>query len=211
MKKFLSEGIALLAICAPFFATEVEASVLLDKSDQMVLVRAEETLAKVSFYEKNNKGHWIEKWQTSGYVGRNGITTDKHEGDGKTPIGIYDFGLAFGIEKNPGAKIPYKELDEKDVWIDDINSKYYNQYVKNDIADKDWSSEESLYEYKESYAYVLAINYNTQPIVKGAGSAIFLHVETNEPTAGCVSIPKEYMKKLLQSLKPGTKIIITRY
>lgn len=211
MKKVLSEEIALFAICASFFATEVEAGTLLDKSDQIVLVRAKETLAKVGFYEKNNKSHWLEKWQTSGYIGRNGLTTDKHEGDGKTPIGVYDLGLAFGVEKNPGTKIPYKELDEKDVWVDDINSKYYNRYVRSDIADKDWISEEHLCNYKESYTYAIVIEYNTQPIVRGAGSAVFLHVETKEPTAGCVSIPKKYMKKFLQLLKPGAKIIITRY
>ena len=158
MKKVLSEEIALFAICASFFATEVEAGTLLDKSDQIVLVRAKETRAKVGFYEKNNKSHWIEKWQTSGYIGRNGLTTDKHEGDGKTPIGVYDLGLAFGVEKNPGTKIPYKELDEKDVWVDDINSKYYNRYVRSDIADKDWISEEHLCNYKESYTYAIVIN-----------------------------------------------------
>ena len=63
MKKVLSEEIALFAICASFFATEVEAGTLLDKSDQIVLVRAKETLAKVGFYEKNNKSHWRLHWK----------------------------------------------------------------------------------------------------------------------------------------------------
>ncbi|MFN8605570.1 MAG: hypothetical protein U0Z74_05910 [Romboutsia timonensis] len=40
-----------------------------------------------------------------GYVGQNGITNNKKEGDRKTPSGIYGFDIAFGLAENPGTNI----------------------------------------------------------------------------------------------------------
>ena len=42
----------------------------------------------------------------------------------------------------------------------------------------------------------------------GNGSAIFLHCSDNNPTAGCISIPKEKMEELLRKIKAGAIIFI---
>ena len=61
-----------------------------------------------------------------------------------------------------------------------------------------------------AYKYVAVVEYNTANIVKGAGSAIFLHCSKGRPTAGCVSVSEESMVKILGLIKPGTRIAIAR-
>ena len=61
--------------------------------------------ADISYYKKEN-GNWELKWTEKGYVGRNGITDNKKEGDGATPSGVYSFDLAFGLLDDPGSELP---------------------------------------------------------------------------------------------------------
>ena len=67
--------------------------------------------ANVSLYEKGNNSIWVKKISTNGYVGKNGITDNKKEGDGKTPTGLYDLGTAFGVASNPGTKLSYRKFN----------------------------------------------------------------------------------------------------
>jgi len=105
--------------------------------------------------------------------------------------------------------MPYLQVDETHHWVDDPNSKYYNQWVEiNKIKDKDWKSAEHLASYPKAYKYAAVINYNTTNIVKGKGSAIFLHTSTNGPTAGCVSVPESSMVSILKELNSNARIVI---
>ena len=54
-------------------------------------------------------------------------------------------------------KIEYKNIDEYLYWVDDINSKYYNQLVDSRNINKDWKSAEHLIEYPNEYEYVIEI------------------------------------------------------
>jgi L,D-peptidoglycan transpeptidase YkuD (ErfK/YbiS/YcfS/YnhG family) len=60
------------------------------------------------------------------------------------------------------------------------------------------------------YDALVVIGYNMEPIVPGAGSAIFLHIATPDfaPTAGCVAVQKEVLLGLLPRLGPGSQITI---
>jgi L,D-peptidoglycan transpeptidase YkuD (ErfK/YbiS/YcfS/YnhG family) len=60
------------------------------------------------------------------------------------------------------------------------------------------------------YDVLVVIGYNTDPVVPGAGSAIFLHVATPDlaPTAGCVAVNKEILLGLIPLLGPGSTITI---
>lgn len=57
--------------------------------------------ATVTLYE-NDGNFWKQVLTTDeAFVGRNGTTSDKHEGDGCTPRGIYTLGQAFGVAGRP--------------------------------------------------------------------------------------------------------------
>ena len=62
------------------------------------------------------------------------------------------------------------------------------------------------------YKYGIVIEYNTDPVIKGNGSAIFLHIWKNEsiPTAGCVAVSEENLIKIIEWLDPvASPLIIT--
>jgi L,D-peptidoglycan transpeptidase YkuD (ErfK/YbiS/YcfS/YnhG family) len=59
-----------------------------------------------------------------------------------------------------------------------------------------------------AYDYAAVIAYNTAR-VPGRGSAIFLHVGTGGPTAGCVSLPEAELIKVLRWLRPADDPAIT--
>lgn len=144
-------------------------------------------------------------------IGKNGATKSKQEGDGKTPIGIFELGIIFGThersEINLDKSIKYIKVTPNLYWVDDVNSIYYNQLVDNARTAKAWSSAEHLIEYPVQYEYAVEIKSNPENI-PGKGSAIFLHCSNGKSTAGCVALMKEDVIKLLSKLDKNSKIII---
>ena len=84
---------------------------------------------------------------------------------------------------------------------------YYNKLVDASQTGIQWSSAEHLIEYAKAYKYALALDFN-KACIPGMGSAIFLHCNTSNATAGCISIPEDNMVYILKNLKSDAKIII---
>lgn len=147
--------------------------------------------------------------ETKAYIGRNGATIKKREGDGKTPLGEFEFGII--LSKHPEIRnkngIKCVQINKNMYWVDNPNSRYYNKLVNILEVDKDWNSAEHLIDYPIQYEYLIEIKTNPSNI-KGKGSAIFLHCTNNLATAGCVAIEKESMKKIIENLDNNTKIEI---
>ena len=141
------------------------------------------------------------------YIGKNGLTKNKKEGDYKTPIGTFSLGISIGTHTKINSRLDYIKINKNLFWVDDINSKYYNQLVDITKTKKDWNSAENLLENKIPYEYAIEIKTNTHNI-RGKGSAIFIHCATKEYTAGCIAISKNKMKKLLEIINKNTKIRI---
>lgn len=174
---------------------------------QMIVVSAAGSSAIVSMHETDSNGIWNEIMNTSGYVGKNGVGKAS-ENDTKTPSGIYGLTISFGIQPDPGTSLmPYKQVTQSDYWVDDPYSKYYNQFVSTDTVTPDWSSAEHIIDYATPYAYCIAIDYNLSR-TPFEGSAIFLHCSNGNPTAGCVSVPKDKMIFILTHIRPGCVILI---
>jgi L,D-peptidoglycan transpeptidase YkuD (ErfK/YbiS/YcfS/YnhG family) len=138
-------------------------------------------------------------------IGRDGFAAadQKKEGDGKTPTGVYRIGMAFGAPKQVDTKLDYKNPGPDDFWCDDPNSQQYNRMTKGMPSDA--KSFEKLTQ--DAYKYAAVIEYNTDTVVPGAGSAIFLHVwgGPDKPTAGCVAVAEPEMVKLLAWLDKSKK------
>ena len=175
---------------------------------QIEVVAAGTTGTLVVYSNKDGKRQ--ELLRTQAYVGRNGCATDKREGDGKTPVGVFEIRRGFGLNTPPAVSINYTQLQGGEQWVDDVASARYNQWVTKDTSPVDWKSAEDLPKETVAYKYVAVIEYNTDNIVKGAGSAIFLHCSKGRPTSGCVSVSEEDMIKILGLIKPGTRIAIAR-
>ncbi len=91
-------------------------------------------------------------------------------------------------------------------WCDDVNSKFYNKQIK--INKK--ISYEKLYRKDNVYDIIVVLNYNINPIIKGKGSAIFLHVakKNYKKTQGCIALKKSELLNLVSKIKKNTQIKI---
>lgn len=149
--------------------------------------------------------------EANAYIGRNGITNEKKEGDGKTPLGEFELGIVLGthpIVKLKKAK-NYKQINKNMYWVDDLKSKFYNKLIDTLSIKKDWDSAEHLIDYPIEYEYLIEIKSNPKNIL-GNGSAIFLHCANNKSTAGCVAVDRKIMKKIIDNIDEQTKIVILK-
>lgn len=166
--------------------------------------------AKIYAFEKKN-GKWeMVHDPISGVIGKNGFAGpgEKREGDGKSPSGIFRLQRTFGYSDSIRSKMPYRQVLLDDLWIDDVNADDYNQWVREDATKA--VSYEKLKRDDDLYKYAVVIEYNTNPVIKGYGSAIFLHVwgGKNIPTAGCVAVSEDDITKILGWLDPQAKPLI---
>lgn len=141
--------------------------------------------------------------------GRNGFAPpgQKREGDGKTPSGIFKIAYAFGYAPSCHTGLDYRQGTEKDVWIDDPRSDDYNRWITGSPGNY---SHEKMKRKDHLYKYGMVVKYNMDPIVKGKGSAIFIHVwrSPGKPTAGCIAVSEETIKKLLAFLDRDQQPVI---
>ncbi len=140
-------------------------------------------------------------------LGKAGIKKKTKEGDQVTPKGIFKV-IKIYYRKDKIKKImsPIKKIQIKKNmgWCDDPKSDLYNQQIK--LPSK--FSYEKLYRKDGLYDIILVLNYNTSPIVKKKGSAIFIHIAKRKfkPTEGCIGLKKNDLIKLLKKIKKNTKI-----
>lgn len=130
---------------------------------------------------------------------------EKREGDRRTPSGVFAMKLAFGYGEHIDSRMPYRQTGEEDIWVDDAASPDYNRWVRR--GETSAASFEDMKRQDHRYKYGIVIEYNTDPVVKGAGSAIFIHVRGGEnlPTLGCVALSEEGILKVLDWLDPVKK------
>ena len=141
-------------------------------------------------------------------VGYNGIARpgQKREGDGRTPSGTYGFSFFFGVRPDRGFSFPFRHAYSYDFWDDDSASARYNEWV-NARKHNPGANPEPMHQVP-AYNYAAVIAYNTRR-TPGLGSAIFLHVGTGTATAGCVSLPRAELLKVLHWMQPRDHPMIT--
>lgn len=129
----------------------------------------------------------------------------KAEGDGKSPAGIFTLTAAFGTtDKSDKVKIPFTKLIESTECVDDVKSFHYNRIVdKNQVGIFDWKSSEKMLAVGFQYDLGVFVAHNSNPVEKGNGSCIFLHVWKNETagTAGCTAMERANMETVLYWLE----------
>ena len=168
----------------------------------------EKTTAWISMHVKDPKGEWQQIMTTPGFIGKAGLGKTK-EGDNKTPVGVFHFNFAMGIADDPNCLIPYVKVDENYYWSGDANYKY-NQLVDiRDYPNLNTEDSEHIIDYNPHYTYALNISYNEEG-KPDLGSAIFLHCfgSAKPWTGGCVSIPTEKMKFVMQNVTPECVVVI---
>jgi L,D-peptidoglycan transpeptidase YkuD (ErfK/YbiS/YcfS/YnhG family) len=106
----------------------------------------------------------------------------------------------------PETGLPVIGLKPEDGWSDDPAEPSYNRLVPLPCQ----GSHERLWRADGLYDLVVELGYNDDPVVAGAGSAIFLHVARAgyAPTEGCIALAEPDLRAVLRLLGGGSVIEI---
>ncbi|MDC0768683.1 hypothetical protein [Streptomyces sp. HD] len=151
----------------------------------------------VVLYTRQDTGHgatWDRVRSWPAHNGKKGWTTDHHEGDNRSPVGVFTLSDAGGVLKDPGAKLPYTRSAA--------------------IAAPRWWAKSHWHDFD----YVIAIDYNrvkgtppndpTRPEGEAKGGGIWLHMDHGSGTSACVSLSESAMAYLLRTLDPDRHPVV---
>jgi len=143
-------------------------------------------------------------------LGSAGVKKKTKEGDNITPKGIFKIiKIYYRPDKIKKITTLIKTIKIKKNmgWCDDPRSRFYNKQIK--LPSK--LSHEKLYRSDNLYDLIAVLNYNTKPIIKDKGSAIFIHIAKKNfsKTKGCIAVKKEDLIYLLTKIKRNYQVKIS--
>ena len=175
--------------------------------------------ARVSVWQRQD-GRWVRGRTTAhGRIGYGGLVRARlrHQGSGTTPRGTFTLTEAFGNRSAPaGTRIRYRDVRAGDFWVQDNASAFYNT-LRNKrqggfrwrLPSTDPNSSERLRDYRQQYAWSVVVDFNRPPgAVRHRGSGIFLHVNGAGATAGCISVPRAFQRRVVRWLRPAAVPVI---
>ena len=158
---------------------------------------------------KNKHTLQIDEFKFNCCIGKKGSTSNKKEGDKKTPKGTFKIENLYFREdriKKPLTLLKCIRIKKNMGWCDDVNfPKKYNRLIK--IEKK--IRHEKLKRKDNKYDLLIPIKYNFKKPIAGMGSCIFIHLTKNyKPTAGCIALKEKDFLIILKLVKKDTKIRI---
>jgi L,D-peptidoglycan transpeptidase YkuD (ErfK/YbiS/YcfS/YnhG family) len=169
-------------------------------------------------YWVQRHGHWHRLYAVrDGRIGYGGLVAPqkRRQGSGTTPLGTVSLISSFGRHRRGDSwDLPYRRVKKGDYWVEDNRSRHYNRYRNKSRGGFRWwlpaskvNSSERLRDFPVQYEYSVVTSYNRAQ-VRHRGAGIFLHVNGSGATAGCVSAPRWWMKKLMFRLDQKRKPLI---
>ena len=142
-------------------------------------------------------------------LGRGGIKANKREGDGATPRGTFRLKrLWWRADRHarPKTLLPVQRIAADDGWCENPADRLYNRPIKVPPG----SNADRLKRTDHLYDFIVELDHNTRPRIAGRGSAVFIHAARHgfAPTAGCVALDLNKLRRLLARLGPRTKIVV---
>ncbi|HEY2132150.1 MAG TPA: L,D-transpeptidase family protein [Acetobacteraceae bacterium] len=133
-------------------------------------------------------------------LGRAGIRAEKQEGDAATPAGLLPLRrVLYRADRQPIPRtaVPREPLSPDDGWCDDPTHVDYNRLIRLPHP----ARHEVLWREDGLYDVIGVLGWNDAPVVRGRGSAIFLHVARPDlsPTEGCVALPLGELRRVLEA------------
>jgi L,D-peptidoglycan transpeptidase YkuD (ErfK/YbiS/YcfS/YnhG family) len=209
-------------LCPPTLASELASTGSAKQLVTVVAPRSASTRGTLQLWQKTG-----DCWSSAGgswpaWLGERGVSEHHREGDRTTPAGAFGFGtVMYGIAPNPGVRYRYHRIACGDWWVEDPRSPFYNRFrhERCNAPPPFRVTSEDLSRSPTAYRHFAFVRYNTDPVVPGRGSGIFLHASTGRPTLGCVSLELSNLVTVLRWLRPasapliviGTAATIRRY
>ena len=143
-------------------------------------------------------------------LGKGGVVraTVKREGDGATPAARMPLRrLFFRADRGPAPRcaVPVEPIAPLDGWCDDPAHRAYNRQVRLPFD----ASHEALWRDDPVYDVIGVLGWNDDPVERGRGSAIFLHLarEDARPTEGCVALAPRDLRAVLAAGLMGVEVV----
>ena len=166
------------------------------RSDQVVAVEGrgkDSADATVRLYSRQGE-KWSQEHSWPAHNGKKGWTHSHHQGDKRSPVGVFTLSDAGGVLSDPGAKLPYAHTAAF------TPPTYWPKKTRHD------------------FDHVIAIDYNrakgtspldpTRPQGQSKGGSIWLHMDHGSGTSGCVSLSESGMTTLLRTLDPAKRPVV---
>jgi L,D-peptidoglycan transpeptidase YkuD (ErfK/YbiS/YcfS/YnhG family) len=144
-------------------------------------------------------------------LGRGGISANKREGDGATPLArmrvLSGYFRADHVAAG-SARVVMRRIGARLGWCEVPDDRNYNRPVQLPYR----TSHETMLRPDRLYDYCLVLDWNISPRRRGRGSAIFLHLARPglTPTEGCVAVSLRTMSRILPLLSSRTVVAVTR-
>lgn len=142
-------------------------------------------------------------------VGKGGITTDKREGDGATPVGVHALvGMLYRPDRLARPVDWAVPIGPRDLWSDDPSRADYNQMVRAPYG----HSHEALRRPDPLYDLVIVTDWNWPVAAPGRGSAIFIH-QWRRPgyaTEGCIGLARKDLHWIAGRIGIGTRLAVPK-
>ena len=144
-------------------------------------------------------------------LGRGGISANKREGDGATPLGAMRILSGYFRGDHVAARrtrLTMRQIHPGLGWCEVPDDRNYNRPVRIPYG----ASHETMRRADRLYDYCLVLDWNISPRRRGRGSAIFFHLARPgfTPTQGCVAVTAKVMARLLPYLSDRTILQVVR-
>lgn len=143
-------------------------------------------------------------------LGRGGISSNKREGDGATPLAAMRLlgGYFRRRHFSPASGLTMLPIGKDLGWCEVPADRNYNRPVTMPYR----ASHETMLRPDGLYDACLVLDWNIRPRKRGCGSAIFFHLARPglTPTAGCVAVTRPVMARLLPRLSSRTLVVVKR-
>ena len=172
--------------------------------------------ARVTLWQRISSGWRAVLRARDGRIGYGGLVvgTRRRQGTGTTPLGSYRLLQSFGTHPRAATwDLPYRRIRRGDYWVEDNQSRYYNRYRNKAQGGFRWrlksgpDTSEPLQDFPRQYEYAVNTSFNRNQ-VRHRGAGIFLHVNGRGATAGCVSVPRGFMRSAMIRLDPARVPVI---
>jgi L,D-peptidoglycan transpeptidase YkuD (ErfK/YbiS/YcfS/YnhG family) len=143
-------------------------------------------------------------------LGKGGLSRDKREGDGATPIGCFALRRVLyrpdRLPQAPATSLPVTPLDPADGWCDDPGHPDYNHPIRLPHP----ARHEVMWRDDGVYDVVVVLGHNDTPPQPGLGSAIFMHVARPGyvPTEGCIALALADLLEVLEKCEPDARVCV---
>ena len=153
-------------------------------------------VSTATLWQRDTEGRWTPGAAWPARNALRGWTADHHEGDLHSPIGVFGLSAAGGLETDPGSRLPY----DHSTAFRAVGTGFEGETLTG------------------AFDYVVAIDYNRvpggspldprAPLGPDRGQGIWVHVDHDGPTHGCVALSRTHMVDLIKALDPADHPVI---